>query len=300
VTHIVRLSLGVQFLLCCERKHAGGATDPSQVSGETDSMRRKAILQTLPNQEASVVQAASAEEPERQDFASEQAANEDLAVTNDDARSLGAPAEQLIVSEQSLFSSLAAALRGDRGAFLQILDRVVDGGVPPAAQQALSEEAGEPADESAAFEKIIVALVADRSPLTAVVVGAAFAARIVAHALFPTENDFDAAAAEGLLAAWLDAARALLKLRGAEGLLRLVPAARNLARRAAGRRDVGPAIADAMRRVASRIAGAEPSPEPAPRHLPRRRERHRRGSDAFDLPRRIVIHGQMQLIFHAR
>lgn len=263
-------------------------------------MRRKAILQTLPNQEATAVQAAAAEEPERQDLASEQAANEDLAMTSDDAPSDGAPPDRLIVSEQSPFSSLAAALRGDRDTFLQVLDRVVEGGVPPAAQDALSQEAGEPSDESAAFERIVVTLVADRSPLTAVVIGSAFAARTVAHTLFQTDNDFDAAAAEALLAAWLDAARALLKLRGAEGLLRLVPAARNLARRAAGHRDVAPVIADAMRRVASRIAGAKQCLERAPRDLPRRREHERMRSGAFDLPRRIVIHGQMQLIFHAR
>jgi hypothetical protein len=264
-------------------------------------MRRKAILQTLPNQEATLVLAVSAEEPERQDLGPEQAANEVLAVTSDDARSLGAPAERLVVSEQSLFSALAAALRDDRGAFLQVLDRVVDGGVPPAVREALAEDAGDPTDESAAFEKIIVALVADRSPLTAVVVGAAFAARIVAHALFQPENDFDTAAAEALLAAWLDAARALLKLRGAEGLLRLIPAARNLARRAAGHRDVAPAIADATRRVAARIADAEHSLERTPRHLPQRREQQERtATGAFDLPRRIVIRGQMQLIFEAR
>jgi hypothetical protein len=263
-------------------------------------MRRKAILQTLPTQAATVVQAAPADEPESQDVGSEQAMVEDLAATSGNAASDGAPADCLIVSEQSLFSSLAAALRGDRGTFLQVLDRVVDGGVPPAAQDALSQDAGDPSDESAAFEKIVAALVADRSPLTAVVVGSAFAARTVARVLFRTDNDFDTTAAEALLTAWLDAARALLKLRGAEGLLRLVPAARNLARRAAGHRDVAPVIADAMRRVASRIAGAEPSVEQTPRHVPERREHERTRSGAFGLPRRIVIHGQMQLIFHPR
>jgi hypothetical protein len=294
----VRLSFASQFLFSCERKHASGVTDPSQVSGETDSMRRKANLQTLPN-EASLVQAASADEPVGQDVASEPAAGEVLAATSDNAAADGALPDRL-VSEPSLFSQLAAALRGDRGAFLEILDRAVDGGVPPAARTALSEQAGDPSDESTAFEKIVAALVADRSPLTAVVVGSAFSARTVAHALFETENEVDAAAAEALLAAWLDAARALLKLRGAEGLLRLVPAARNLARRAAGRRDVAPVIADAMRRVAARIADAEHSLEQTPRHLPQRREPERRRSGAFELPRRIVIHGQMQLIFHAR
>jgi hypothetical protein len=304
----VRLSLGLQFLLLYERTHAGGATGLSQVSGEIDSMRRKATLQTLPEQGATVVAAASADEPESRDVASERAAAEAPAATGDnatsdevdDAASDGAPADCLIVSEQSLFSSLAAALRGDRSTFLQVLDRVVDGGVPPAARDAFSQQAGDASDESAAFEKIVAALVADRSPLTAVVVGSALAARTVAHALFQADNDFDTAAAEALLAAWLDAARALLKLRGAEGLLRLVPAARNLARRTAGRRDVAPAIADAMRRVVSRIGHAEHSLERTPRHLPQRREHERMRSGVFDLPRRIVIHGQMQLIFHPR
>jgi hypothetical protein len=158
----------LQFLHPHQRKHAGGATDRSQVSGETDSMRRKASLQTLPNQEAIVVQTASAQEPERPDCASEQAVDNDLAVTSDNARSDDVPADQLIVSEPSLFSSLADALGDDRGAFLQVLDRVVDGGIPPAVQDALAEEGGDPTDESVAFEKIIVGPVADRSPLTAV------------------------------------------------------------------------------------------------------------------------------------
>jgi len=261
-------------------------------------MRRKASLQTLPN-EASLVQAASADEPVRRDVVSEPAADEVLAATSDNAAAESGLPDRL-VSEPSLFSSLAAALRGDRGAFLQVLDRVVDGGIPPAAQKALSEQAGDASDESTAFEKIVATLVAERSRLTAVVVGSAFAARTVAHALFPTEKEFDAAAAETLLAAWLDAARALLELRGAEGLLRLVPAARNLARQVTGHRDVAPAIADALRRVAARMAGAEHALERTPRHSPQRPEHERTGSGVFDLPRRIVIHGQMQLIFQAR
>jgi hypothetical protein len=268
-------------------------------------MDRKTTPRTLPQQEVTVAQAMSAAEPEKSEFISEPAACEDLPAISDNDRLNDplddAPAEPVVVvPEASLFSSLAAELNGDRAAFLQVLDRAVDGGVASAARQALSGEAGDLSNESAAFQKIVVALIAGRSPLTAVVVGSALAARTVAHALFRSEDEFDAAAAEALLLAWLDAARALLKLRGAEGLLRLVPAARNLARRAAEHRDVAPAVADAMHRVAARIADAEHSLQQARRRLPQRREGERTTRGVFDMPRCVVIHGQIQLIFHAR
>jgi hypothetical protein len=263
-------------------------------------MRRKATLQTLPQEEMPPAQATATEEQETPQPVFEQPACDDVGVSSDDNPADAAPAEPVGLPEQSLFSSLATALNDDRSAFLQVLDRAVDGAVAPAAKQALSNEADDPSDESAAFQKIVIALVAGRSPLTAVVVGSALAARTVARALFQPEGEFDSAAAEALLLAWLDAARALLKLRGADGLLRLLPAARNLARRAAGHRDVAPVIADAMRRVAARIADAEHAPEQAARRVPQRRDDERTAHVAFDLPRRIVIRGQMQLIFHAR
>jgi len=264
-------------------------------------MRRKATLQTLPQDELSLAQAATADEQERPNSVCEQEACEDVAAASDNDPADAAPAESVVLPEHSLFSSLAAALKGDRSVFLQLLDRAVDGGVAPAAKQALSDERGEPSDESAVFQKIVIALVAGHSPLTAIVVGSALAARTVAQALFAADDEFDPEAAEALLLAWLDAARALLKLRGADGLLRLVPAARNLARRAAGERNAAPAIADAMRRVAARLADTEHALAPAPpRPVLQRREQERTARAAFDLPRRIVIHGQMQLVFHAR
>jgi hypothetical protein len=266
-------------------------------------MHREEILQAHPEQAVTVVQASSAMEPEKPEFVSEPAAGEDLPAISDNDPVNGAPPEAVVVvPEPPLYSSLAAALKGDRAAFLQVLDRAVDGGVAPAARQALldEDEADDLADESATFQRIVVALVAGHSPLTAVVVGSALAARTVAHALFQSEDEFDAAAAEGLLLAWLDAAHALLKLRGAEGLLRLVPAARNLASRAAGQRDVAPAVADAMRRVAARIADTEHSLQQAPRPLRQRTEHERTTRGLFDMPRRVVIHGHMQLVFHAR
>jgi hypothetical protein len=263
-------------------------------------MSGKATLQTLPNQTDAVVHAASppAEQPEGQNISSEQAAGEDLAAKSDDGLADRAPAERSTLPKHSRFSSLAAALRSDRGTFLQVLDHAVDGAVPAAADDG-SEESDDSLDESAAFEKIVAALVADDAATTAVVVGAALAARTVARALLQTEGDFDGAAAEALLAAWLDAARALLRVRGIEGLLRLVPAARNLARRAAEHREVAPAIADAMRRVAARIADAEHSLGPTPRRLSQRQEREQMRVGAFALPRCIVIRGQLQLVFHA-
>lgn len=263
-------------------------------------MRRKATLQPLPQEEMPLAHATAADEHETPQPVSEQVACEDVGAGSDNNPPDVAPAEPVVLPEQSLFSSLATALNGDRGVFLQVLDRAVDGAVAPAAKQALLDDEDDPSQESAAFQKIVIALVAGHSPLTAVVVGSALAARTVAHALFEAENAFDSAAAEALLLAWLDAARALLKLRGADGLLRLMPAARNLARRAAGHRDVAPVIADAMRRVAARIADAEHAPEQTPRRVPPRRDHERTAHITFDLPSRIVIHGQMQLVFHAR
>jgi hypothetical protein len=296
----VRLSFGSRFLFLYLRKHAGGAAAPRRLR-ETDSMRRKATPQTLLQQQAIAAQATSTAEPERPEFVSEPAACEDIPATSDN-HSLRDPLDvaPVVVPEASPFSSLAATLKGDRAAFLQVLDRAVDGGIAAAAGQALPEGAGDLSDESAVFQNIVVALVAGRSPLTAVVVGSALAARTVAHSLFQSEDEFDTAAAEALLLAWLDAARALLKLRGAEGLLRLVPAARNLARRAAAHRDVAPAVADAMRRVAARIADAEHSLTQAPRPLPQRKKDGWTTPEVFDTPKRVVIHGQMQLIFHER
>jgi hypothetical protein len=263
-------------------------------------MRRKATLQTLPQEEMRLAHATAADEQETPQPVFDQPAGDDVGATSDNNPVDPAPAEPVVLPEQSLFSSLATALNGDRSAFLQVLDRAVDGAVAPAAKQALLNDADDPSEESAAFQKIVIALVAGSSPLTAVVVGSALAARTVARALLQPEGAFDSAAAEALLLAWLDAARALLKLRGADGLLRLLPAARNLARRAAGHRDVAPVIADAMRRVAARIAEAEHAREQARRRVPQRRNHERTAHVACDLPRRIVIHGQMQLIFHAR
>jgi hypothetical protein len=155
-------------------------------------------------------------------------------------------------------------------------------------------------DEDEAFESLVAAVVEDRTPRTAIFVGAALAARTVARALFSAEDGFGPVEGEALLAAWLRAAHAVEKLRGVDGLLRLMPAARNLARRAAGRGELTPAIADAMHRVAERIADPEQSLGQTPRGSPRRVERERMGSGAFDLPRRVVIRGQLQLTFHAR
>ena len=264
-------------------------------------MSGEASLQTLPNQREAAVHAASpsTEKPAWQEISSEQTAAEELAAPGQGGLADHASSKSPAAPEPSRPASLAAALRSDRSTFLEVLDHAVGGGVARAVARDHSEQSvASSDDEGAVFERIMASLVADRAALIAVVVGAALAARTVAHVMFRTENDFDPAAAEALLAAWLNAARALLRLRGTEGLLRLVPAARNLARRAAEHPDVAPAIAEAMRRVAARIADAEHSLRPAPRHSPQRRERERIG-EAFMLPRRIVIRGQLQLEFHA-
>jgi hypothetical protein len=258
-------------------------------------------LNTSPSQSGADLHPAPspAQDPERQVAPSQRTAGEYLAETRETCLVDDAAAQSPTVLEPPLFLSLAAALAGDRGAFLEALDHAVDGGVLPEARD-LPAEGGDPSDESAVFDEIVAAFVVDRAPPSAVVVAAALAARTVSLALLSTEHDVNTAVAEALLAAWVDAAHAVWRLRGADGLMRLVPAARNLARRAVERGELTPTIADAMRRVAARIADAEHSLGQTPRRLPQRQERERMGGGAFDLPRRVVIRGELQLTFHAR
>jgi hypothetical protein len=215
-------------------------------------------------------------------------------------RSNAASAEDVVQIDDFPLSPLAAALRGDRGAFIEILLRGLGDGVLPDAVRDLLQQGDDGFDEEEAFESLVATIIEDRTPVAVVFVSAALAARTVAQSLFSSAEDFGCAEGEALLSAWFGAARAVERLRGAEGLLRLMPAARNLARRAAGRGELAPEIADAMRRVATRIADAEHSPGRTPRRLPQRRERERMESGGCDLPRRFVIRGQLQLTFHAR
>src|SRR5208283_4743673 len=117
------------------------------------------------------------------------------------------------------------------------------------------------------------------------------AARTVARPLFQTDNALGAADAELLLFAWLEAARAVLAARGCEGLLRLMPAARNLSHRMAGQEARAETIADAIRRVASRIANAENALERMERRSPQSRIREREARGAHQPSKRVVVRG---------
>jgi hypothetical protein len=71
--------------------------------------------------------------------------------------------------------------------------------------------------------------------------------------LVRAENAFDPVDGEALLLAWLDTARAIFAARGSEGLRRLLPTARLVASKCAGR-ESAPEIAASLTRVAARIA----------------------------------------------
>jgi hypothetical protein len=109
-----------------------------------------------------------------------------------------------------------------------------------------------------AFDRLVDIAITEAKPSTAATICAALAARTVARTLLRADDVFALADGEALLAAWCDAARAIVAARGADGLRRLLPAARQLARRTAGLGERAAEIAAATRRVAGRIA-ADPS-----------------------------------------
>jgi hypothetical protein len=75
----------------------------------------------------------------------------------------------------------------------------------------------------------------------------------VARSLVQTKTGFGPADGEALLSAWLDVARAIFAARGSEGLTRLLPTAKLVVVKSAGRESARE-IAAAMSRVAARIA----------------------------------------------
>jgi len=150
-------------------------------------------------------------------------------------------------------SSVAGTMCADRGEFLQSLCQAVDADISPAARRGF-RQGGDPSNnESTAFERLVAVAVDAARPQTAAEICAALAARTVARSLVRAENAFDTAAGEALLLAWLDTARAIVAARGSEGLRRLLPTARLVASKCAGR-ESAPEIAASLSRVAARIA----------------------------------------------
>jgi hypothetical protein len=212
--------------------------------------------------------------------------------TSVDARNQGghevfATAPDVPIGESAL-SSVAAAMTSGRTKFLQILSRAVDADISPAVRRSLHRASNPASDEAAAFEWLVDHAVEEAKPSAAATICAALAARTVARTLLRTDDVFALADVEALLAGWLDAARAVAAARGTEGLCRLLPAARQLARRTAGRGERAAEIAAAMRRVAGRIA-AGPSFGRTVGVPPQGREHDRTSGGIADPPPRFAI-----------
>jgi len=210
-----------------------------------------------------------------------------------------APDDNTGASTDSTLSSVAAAMTGDRAIFLRILSRTVDADNSPAVRRSLHREGNPASDEAAAFERLVAVAVDEVKPSTAATICAALAARTVARSLLRAEGVFGTSDGEALLAAWLDAARAVAAARGSDGLRRLLPTARLLARRTAGRGEPAAEIATTMRRIAARIA-ADPSLGRAFNDPPEGYEHDRMLRGMSGPPRRIVIHGPVEITFPAR
>jgi hypothetical protein len=217
-------------------------------------------------------------------------ANHDAGTKNEDEHNTFAtiPDDNSGASIDAPLSSVAAALTGDRDAFLQVLSRAVEADPAPAVRRSLYRASLLASDETAAFERLVAVAIAEAKPITAATICAALAARTVAQSLLEAEGSLGLADREGLLAAWLDAAHAVAAVRGPDGLLRLMPTARKLARRTAGGGEPATEIAITMRRVAARIA-ADSSIGSAARASPNRREDERMRRGISDSPRRFGI-----------
>jgi len=195
--------------------------------------------------------------------------------------------------------SLIAALTGGRTAFLRaVADRLAQP-LSPAAQHALRQDRATRFAEAKADSAITAVVSEDADRPAAAAICAALAARTVARALQHAEGTLEHADCAILLDAWSDAARTLDAAHGAEGLRTLLPVARVLARRVAGQGEPVHGIATVLRHMAGRIAAdaalVRALASPAKPHAP---ERPRRGMPGP--PRRIVLHGPVEIAFQTR
>jgi hypothetical protein len=152
-----------------------------------------------------------------------------------------------------LSSSVAAGLTGDRDVFLQTLWRALEAHAPPVMRRSLYRASRSTSNEAAAFERIAAIAITEMKPDTAATICAALAARTVAQSVFDADGDLGVGDSGALLAAWLEAAKAVAAVRGCDGLLRLMPTARKLAHRVAEDGEAATDIAAMVRRVAARI-----------------------------------------------
>jgi hypothetical protein len=154
--------------------------------------------------------------------------------------------------------SMAAAMTGDRSKFLHILGNALAAELSPAMRGKLLRAGESRWDEMTTLSRLVGNAIVQMEPATAAVIAAALAARTVGRSLLQAGIRLGTADREALLAAWFDAARAIVAVRGPDGLRRLLPAAAHVARRPPGIGKSGAEIAAATRRVAARIAEEPP------------------------------------------
>jgi len=208
-----------------------------------------------------------------------------------------APADSAGEAASSEMGSVAAALVGDRTLFLQVVTGAIGPNIAPALQRALRRAADPASDELMAFERLATVAIDEGTRAVAAIICAALAARTTTQLL--RHSTLDAADAESLAEAWLDAANQVSGARGSEGLRLLLPMASLLARKAEERGEPVPEIANALRRIAPRLAADPALARALGRSSPNdRRDRLPRGMSGP--PRRIVIQGPVEIRFHAR
>jgi hypothetical protein len=149
--------------------------------------------------------------------------------------------------------SIAAVLMGDRLTFIDTLSRTVEQEITPSIFRRFRHTAQSASDEAATFARLAVIAIGGTRPPVATAICVALAARTAGLFAQSANGAADAGNATELLTAWLETARAMSAARGLDGLRRLLPTARLLARKSAERGDSGIEIAATMHRIAARI-----------------------------------------------
>jgi hypothetical protein len=181
-------------------------------------------------------------------------------------------------SERTECASLVGYLIEPLDRFFEVLNNIVDDEVVSAARADLRQPQTSE-DEAAALDALVLNAVCETTPAAAATIAAALAARTFAGTVFGSRA-LQQLESEALVGAWIETARAIVDVRGPEGLMRLLPAARRLALRSLEKEEPVAAIADAMRRVAARITADPASGRPAERASAKRaRESARAGAN---------------------
>ena len=215
----------------------------------------------------------------------------------------GLPDEQLPAPDEppgsaASLSQVARDLTGSRSQFIRALGRQFGPELSSGARRALQQAARPDIGEAAAWDHLAASLLDAVGSPAVVAVFAALAARAVARSLLFADGEFGMPVREALLAACHDAGRELAAALGPTSLNVLLPVARRLGRKAAERGEPADQISTAVRGIAARLS-ADPALVWAlggtgddNDHLTRR--------GLSGLPRRIVLHGPVEIAIHPR